>query len=147
MLTTIALIGLLNFSHVGIDCQCSGYTQKSWSIEKQVRVERKYAKALFAGEVLSTVETKNASGHFLVVRFKVNHSWKNINSNTVTIITSYPAPGGCGYAFQTGRSYLVYIDQNDAGSLRTSICSRTMPLESAAADLRALGRGKKRAAR
>jgi len=73
---------------------------------------------------------------------KVLRSWKNVNSNTVTVITSYPSRGGCGYAFLVGRSYLVYIDRIDDGSLRTSICSRTMLLENAQADLNALGRGK-----
>jgi len=65
MFVTLALIGLLNISHAGIDCECGGYTQKYWPIGKQVRVERKHAKALFSGEVLSVVETKNQNGHFL----------------------------------------------------------------------------------
>jgi hypothetical protein len=143
MFTTLALIGLLSFSHVGIDCECNSYTQKYWSIGKQVKVERKYAKALFSGEVISAVETRNSKGHFLEVRFKVSLSWKNINSRMVTIITDYPAPGGCGYAFQTGRSYLVYVDRNDLGHLQATICSRTMLVENAAADLRALGPGRR----
>ena len=142
LLANLGLIALLNLSQAGIDCQCNGYTQKYWSIGKQVTVERKYAKALFSGEVLSVVETKNADGHFLEVQFKVIRSWKNVRSPMVMVITSYPAAGGCGYAFQTGREYLVYIDRNDDGRLRTSICSRTISLENAKADLRALGRGK-----
>src|SRR5689334_15407055 len=128
MFAILAFIGLLNASHIGIDCECYGYTEKYWPIEKQVKVDRKHAKALFSGKVQSIVETQNKNGHFLEVRFKVLRSWKNIDSNTVTVITSYPSPGGCGYAFLSGRSYLVYIDRVDEGKLRTSICSRTMLL-------------------
>jgi hypothetical protein len=142
-LASLGLIASLNLSQAGISCQCSGYTQKHWPIQKQVRIERMYAKALFSGVVIAAVETRNSKGHFLEVRFKVIRSWKNINSRMVTIVTDYPAPGGCGYAFQTGRSYLVYVDRNDLGHLQATICSRTMLVESAAADLRALGRGRR----
>jgi hypothetical protein len=141
-LTNFILITLFA-SGGAIDCPCSSYSQKYWPIQKQVRVERKYAKAIFSGDVVSAMETKSAKGHFLVVRFKVVRSWKNIHSRMVTIITDYPAPGGCGYAFQTGRSYLVYVDRNDLGHLQATICSRTMPIENALAEMRALGHGKR----
>lgn len=149
ILAKLALIGLVTFSQsvtqTSIDCQCSGYTSKEWSISRQVKVERKYAKALFSGEVLSIVEKKTEKGHTIEVQFRVIDSWKYVRTNTVTVITHYPTPGGCGYPFQAGQSYLVYVERENDGKLWTTICSRTMLIGMAAEDLKVLGRGKMKA--
>jgi hypothetical protein len=43
--------------------------------------------------------------------------------------------GDCGYAFQTGKDYVVYAHLDAQGRLATGICSRTRPSEQAEEDL------------
>ncbi len=146
LLAKHALLGLVassySFAWPGVDCECYGYTSKEWSVSKQVNVERKRAKALFSGEVLGIIEKRSDKGHTIEVEFKVKDSWKYVQTGTVTIVTHYPAPGGCGYPFKVGQSYLVYVEREDDGKLWTTVCSRTMSLDMASADLKTLGRGK-----
>lgn len=56
-------------------------------------------------------------------------------------IISEESGAGCGYPFQSGRSYLVYADFADDGSLGVSLCSITRPIESAGEALSLLGKG------
>lgn len=69
--------------------------------------------------------------------FQVNESWVR----TIEPFTSInsPRPGLCGYPFEVGKEYLVYV--NKTYSLRTSICDPTKPIEEASADLAVLGPG------
>jgi hypothetical protein len=146
VLAKLVILGLVTSSHSAarppIDCPCSGYTSQEWSVSKQVNVERKYAKALFSGKVISVVEQKSERGHTLEVRFKVIDSWKYVRTGAVTVITHFPVPGSCGYPFKVGQSYLVYVEREDDGNLWTTVCSRTTLLDMASADLKVLGRGK-----
>jgi hypothetical protein len=43
--------------------------------------------------------------------------------------------GDCGYRFQKGKQYIVYATEDRDGQLRTSICTRTRPLDRAAEDV------------
>jgi hypothetical protein len=112
----------------GTSCQAAG---EYWS-----------AGAVFLGRV-ERVESTRAKGQ---VAF--------LSSRRVTLRVleafrgSLAAPGGevvvrtgsgggdCGYPFREGREYLVYATRGDeSGDWRTSICSRTRPVEDAGSDL------------
>jgi hypothetical protein len=75
-----------------------------------------------------------------VALFEVDTYWKSSSEyyKELVVFTAIDH-GACGYDFEVGKSYLVYADSDDDGSLRTYIGSRTMPLESAQEDLAFLG--------
>jgi hypothetical protein len=144
LIAKVALIGLTAFPGAPgrVDCMCNSYVTKDESVAERVKVDRKHAKALFSGEVIRVVEKKTEDGHTLEAHFRVIDSWKHVRTSSVVVVTHYPAPGGCGYPFQAGQSYLVYVEHKQDGELWTSICSRTGPLAQAEADMEILGRGK-----
>lgn len=69
-----------------------------------------------------------------VVRFEVLEGFSGVDGTTVDVVTGMGG-GDCGFEFETGKSYFVYARRLEDGSLSTSICSRTRPLDQAAADL------------
>jgi hypothetical protein len=96
------------------------------------------AGAVFAGRVVSVGEQRggNPEQPYLEVRFVPGRRWKGAAADTVTVLTP-PNSAVCGYAFETGREYLVYAEGGDA--LRVFLCSRTAALADAGEDLAALG--------
>jgi hypothetical protein len=98
------------------------------------------ATAVFSGKV---VEIKPGDQPFAPrqVTFTVDRSFKGIDGGRVVVTTA--ADGAmCGFAFQQGKSYLVYC-YGDKKSLSTNICTRTKSMETAVEDLKDLGEGKK----
>jgi hypothetical protein len=91
---------------------------------------RSRAQAVFEG-VVTKVEplsptresgAKTAGGHALTrVTFSVLGIWKGDVPAALTIETA-----GCGFAFQDGRSYVVYAyPDGTGGALATNLCTRT----------------------
>ncbi len=71
------------------------------------------------------------------VTFSVSKSWKLIDANIVQIYTGN-GYGDCGYRFDIGKDYLVYVYRSYGkpnGRLGTSICSRNAELSAATVDL------------
>jgi hypothetical protein len=62
-------------------------------------------------------------GPIVEVEFEVTRVWKGEISRAQVVVTSI---GGsvCGFGFETGRAYLVYVSRNDYG-LWVSLCSHT----------------------
>ena len=99
------------------------------------------AEAVFAGRVVSVAAPRGeAHGDpdrpHVAVRIVPTRRWKGAAADTVTVHTP-PNSAVCGYAFETGREYLVYAEGEDA--LRVYLCSRTAALADAGEDLAALG--------
>ena len=122
-LRTAALI-LLTASHAEAqtcDCAkvvtpCVGY----WSTD-----------AVFVGRVESI--TRSTGGQ--LVRFAVLEGFRGVRASSVDVQTG-PAGHRCSVSFRTGREYIVYAAPGDGGGkLATSVCSRTRPIEDAAADV------------
>lgn len=99
--------------------------------------------AVFTGEV---VDMKKSQGQIISsadpveVTFKVDASWKGEVAKEVTVTTALSSVS-CGYEFVEGESYLVYAytrGGEDSGQLGVGLCSRTMRLASASADLKEL---------
>jgi hypothetical protein len=75
----------------------------------------------------------------LPFNFEVARVWKGPLAPMLTVYTGQGG-GDCGYAFEPGRTYLVYASYwEHEGVFTTSICSRTRPIEEAAADIAAHG--------
>jgi hypothetical protein len=81
------------------------------------------------------------AGPHRAVFIRVVHTYRGQATGTVIVLTGM-GYGDCGFDFETGKQYLVYADRGDSGSLFTSICTGTSPLEQAGPALRFL-RGEK----
>ncbi len=100
------------------------------------RVERDRSDAVFAGRVRSIVQVD----YTLFVQMEVDVSWKGADQAEIVIRTANNS-AACGYAFERGKTYLVYANADEEGALHTGICTRTARLSDAEADVEALGAG------
>lgn len=136
---TFGVIAILLASHTEIlACSCLRADPKD-SLEKRVNDARNASTAVFAGTVLK----KSLDGSLVVVRFRVERSWKGSLPVEVDIFTGPGAGGDCGFGlggFVEGSEYLVYASGHS--QLFTGICQRTKALSVAAEDLKILGEGK-----
>lgn len=74
-------------------------------------------------------------GETRAVTMRITETLKGTATDVVQVVTARDSDA-CGYAFATGRSYLVYAYRlKDTGELGTGICTRTAPVGQAAADL------------
>ena len=71
------------------------------------------------------------------VAFAVVKAWKGTTSEQIVIRTRLSGEA-CGYRFEIGETYLVYV--SDDPDRLTGICTGTRPTEGAEADMRALDR-------
>jgi hypothetical protein len=71
------------------------------------------------------------------VTFTSVRIYRGLDSQPPVVVTGI-GEGDCGYPFETGRSYLVVAEPDEAGQLSTSICSATYPIEFAGTWLRML---------
>ena len=98
------------------------------------------ADAVFAGEVVSTrVRRAHLLGYSsadpVSVKFNVSRVWKGPRSDTITIKT-VRSEASCGYEFEEGRKYIVYVRNGETG-----LCSRTASAVLAIQDFAELGEG------
>ncbi len=59
------------------------------------------------------------------ITFAVNQTFKGTSTATVRLATGFGG-GDCGYAFETGQTYVVYARGED-DALESGICSLTGP--------------------
>jgi hypothetical protein len=102
---------------------------------------------VFAGRAIAIAEgklgPKFAFRPVFHTMFQVHQVWKG-GSTPVMFVTSARDLRACGYVFEQDVEYLVYayeMDELGGGGLHTGICTRTMPLNAAQADIAALGAG------
>ncbi len=105
---------------------CSCVPQGDESIKQQVEKSYKNSTAVFSGEVVEVIKSPDV--YFVEVKFKVDKSWKNGFQDEITITTGRGG-GDCGYEFEVGKKYLVYVD-GEKNKLKTNICTRTSAFES-----------------
>jgi len=98
----------------------------------------KKATAVFSAKVVKIEE----AGLQRSVSLEVLRAWKGVEEKKLVVSTA-KSSASCGYAFQEGKTYLIYAYQEDkAPMLRVSQCSRTQTLDKAEGDLKELGEGK-----
>ncbi len=95
----------------------------------------KRAAAVFVGEV---IEVKDV-GALKRARFRVEQSWKGVETDEVAILATRTAESP---HYHVGGRYLVFAGLQN-GRLFTGNCSRTKRVEKAQEDLRQLGPGQK----
>lgn len=126
---------------VSLACGCY-QLDPNQTAAQAVREARNSAAAVFLGKVVEVGERRRDSeGYYAVVRFKVERSWKGADSAEVLLTSRL---NDCAFPFKAGGTYLVYASLTGRGELDASVCSRTRRLERAGADLKLLGRAKRR---
>ena len=101
---------------------------------KSIKAVFKNSTAVFSGEVVQIRSGVN----FLQAQFRVEHSWKGVEADQVSVFTENTAESP---HYRVGEKYLVFAGIRD-GKLFTGNCSRTKLLEYADDDLKQLGEGK-----
>jgi hypothetical protein len=92
------------------------------------------AAAVFTGRVaaIERVSARGRPGAERLAIVQVTESFRGaIRGRDVTLVIR-PV---CSYRFKTGQSYLIFAVRTEDGRLTVSVCSRTIPLERAGADL------------
>jgi len=136
---SILVFGFLFVLSVSNVFACSCLLIEDKSLEEQVRDEYTKATGVISGEVLEV--TKEPDTFWVKVKFKVENTWKKKFSREVTIKTASDG-ATCGYAFEVGKKYLVYVYDRQ-NTLETNICTRTSLLKSNK-DITVLNKIKKR---
>lgn len=115
-LTAVFIFSMLGASDV-FACSCLAETKRSES--KKVKAAYKDAAAVFYGEVIEV----NRQADSLIVKFKVERSWKGQTARE-TVVRTAENSAMCGFNFEVGVKYLVYADRRN-NNLETDICTRT----------------------
>ena len=92
---------------------------------------------MFSGEIIGI--NKIPKSLDVLIKIKVEESWKGILSEEITIKTDLSS---CGYRFEIGMSYLIFASGSDKDILTTGECSFNRKLFKAAEELKILGKGK-----
>ena len=130
---------ILLATNTGFACTCD-LPLSHQSLEQLVVEARNDSKAVFSGKVVEVIE--NPKDIFnVVVRLRVERTWKNVRAGEVLIVTG-SGGGDCGYRFEVGESYLVYAYGSRGGRLGTNICQRTRKIADAGEDIKILGKGR-----
>ncbi len=124
-------------------CTCGSTSSNG---QKEIESELSSSEAVFSGEVVDFEKGSSiaASWPTETVSFQVSEVWKGPERETLEVSTATQGIT-CGYAFEEGREYLVYAYTGKQG-LEVDLCSETIPLSEAGADLAVLGEGGRRAA-
>lgn len=98
---------------------------------------RAAAAGVFAAEVLDLEDVEGSYPSDLRVTLRIIQTFKGDYDETLVVRTANNS-AACGFPFQKGGSYLVYVDREES-NLRVSLCSRTAALADATEDLIAFG--------
>src|SRR5688572_5968525 len=115
-------------------CRESGPPCEAWGSADGVFLGRVVAITAVERPVADPV-FRNYTHTSLRVRFEVEAGFRGVEGRTVELETDADFGGGCGYAFEMNRRYVVYAHKGSDNVLSTSICSRTRRAENAAEDL------------
>jgi hypothetical protein len=139
---TVSVFALLILFQVDIfACRC--VIDPNQTLEQKINANLKTAKAVFSGEVVEIYSSffgQDPPKQNILVRIKVEESWKEILPEEINIVTNISS---CGYRFEKGKSYLVFAYSSDEYNLSTAKCLLNKELENAADELKILGKGKK----
>jgi len=124
---TIFFFAFFTFLNASSILACSCVPQGSESIETQVKEAYTNSTAVFIGEVVEVI--KKPDSFFVTVRFRVEKTWNNKESQKEITLSTGRDDGFCGYKFEVGKKYVVYAD-GDKNNLKTNICTRTSAFES-----------------
>ncbi len=124
MRTLVPMLALLAWMTPGRAHACR-------SQEISLDEERARSTAIFEGRVRRLAP--DGGGGPVRVLFEVVQSFRGADHEQVEVVTEGTS-AACGVSFEPDRSYLVFAQGAPDGGLRTSLCSRTRPMEEADAD-------------
>lgn len=130
---TVVLFLLISLTCVP-PCHGTNATIRCLNGPKSIKGVFKNSTAVFSGEVVEIRSGVN----FLQAQFRVEHSWKGVEAEQVSVFTENTAESP---HYRVGEKYLVFAGVRD-GKLFTGNCSRTKRLDYADEDLKQLGPGK-----
>lgn len=112
-------------------CSCSGIRQR--------KAFRK-AEAVFIGQALSYIDNPNVKEDgYLVVRFKVEKSWKGAKNQEIIVASEFGHPELCnGFHIEEGKRYLIYAYREGKTLVARTTCDRSTPAQYAAEDVKSL---------
>ena len=119
-------------------CSCANNPDPKTALEK--------AEAVFVGKVIKVKQERKQQGVVGAIEYKdanlfeVDRAWKGVKQSQI-IVYDFGHDMSCGFVFEEGKSYLVYVYKTDNGELFTSYCSRTAELSNAGEDLKLIGEG------
>lgn len=101
-----------------------------------VRAAIRRSSIIFAGHA---TRVEPVPGSFLrAFHFKVRACWKGSVPDSLVVYAEVPS--ACGYEFELGKDYLVYLRVKPGENLEARACTRTAPFARAEEDRRALGK-------
>jgi hypothetical protein len=92
---------------------------------------------VFTGRVLSVDRAdgvNRADGRVRRVRVRIAERFRGSNPEPGGVAIVF-TPARCGYPFKADSDYVIYATAGEDGRLMTTLCSRTVPLDRAGADL------------
>ena len=139
---SINVFALLMFLQIdALACRC--VVDPDQTLEQKINAHLKNAKAVFSGEVREIYPSffgQNIPRKDILVKIRVDESWKEILPEEINIVTD---SSSCGYSFEKGKSYLVFANSSDEYGLTTAKCLPNKELENATEELKILGEGKR----
>lgn len=133
----ILLLSLFCFMFFAFNAEAKVCEPNANCLMPALRDSIKNSKTIFSGKVISNEK----EGDIRVVTFQVSRYWKGTIKRTMKVY--YQENMRYQAWFETGKSYIVYAQANDAGKLFDSKCSATKNIEDAKADLKYLGKGRR----
>ena len=115
----VVLLGGFGFSKPAVACRCK---------EPSPRV----AYHLADGAAFGSVESQKESGDVTVSIIVVDRAWKQSIPRRIRVVSAKP----CGFPFETGERYLVFLTEGTADSFGTRRCRGNVPASKATATLR-----------
>ena len=70
-----------------------------------------------------------------LITLTILEAFSGVTGRSTVQITTAGSTAACGYNFSVGREYVVYATAGQGGTLVTTVCSRTTPVDRGAADL------------
>jgi len=137
-LTTLVVVALIGHP---AGARCDEFCSCNW--ERDPVKAKEAASVVVSGAALdSTLSAAKVSDRIretYQVRVVVQDRWKGSVPDTIVVRTTDPA-GGCGFWFERGQRYLLFLHRDAAGALWATMCSLSQPLSKADRVVRALGR-------
>lgn len=119
-------------------CSCVGSTppcQAFWNTDAVFSGQVTEIKDASVKSAPKTDDGRSFSFPKRTVRFAVKESFRGTDEKVIELETG-AGGGDCGYAFETGQSYLVYAYRDsETGKMSSNICTRTQLLSKATEDL------------
>ncbi len=141
MFDVLSALGLLTVALPlpGRGSGCSTHCSCNW-VRDPVKAKQNAAVVVDAVALDSTPSRQAPPpGGLFRVRIIVRQVWKGSVPDTVSAYTGEPA-GGCGFYFEAGHRFLLFLYRGDDGKLLATYSSLSQPLERADSILMRLGR-------